>query len=231
MFRQLGIASIGLWLAVLTVPSVAKADRGDDVDRIHRANLVFQEIMSTPDRAIPQELLEAAKCIVIIPGEKKFAFWVGGSYGKGLVTCRTTRGWSGPVFLTLEGGSFGLQIGGSSTDIMMIFKDRHGLKSLLGDRFKIGVDATAAAGPVGRHLSAGTDIRMTAEILSYSRSRGVFAGVSLNGAVVEPDQSDDEALYGANVRRQDILDGSVSAPRQARSFLQEIEKCTQNNRS
>jgi SH3 domain-containing YSC84-like protein 1 len=224
MFRQLGRASIGLWLAVLTVPSVAKADRGDDIDRIHRSNLVFQEIMSTPDRAIPQELLEAAKCIVIIPGE------VGGSYGKGLVTCRTNEGWSGPVFLTLGGGSFGLQIGGSSTDIVMIFKDRHGLKSLLGDRFKIGADATAAAGPVGRHLAAGTNIRMTAEILSYSRSRGVFAGVSLNGAVVEPDQSDDEALYGANVRRQDILDGSVSAPRQAQSFLQEIEKCTQNNR-
>jgi len=123
MFRRLGIAGIGLCLATLTVPSFANADRGDDIDRIHRSNLVFQEIMATPDRAVPQELLETAKCIAIIPGEKKVAFWVGGSYGKGLVTCRTTRGWSGPVFLTLGGGSFGLQIGGSSTDIVMILKE------------------------------------------------------------------------------------------------------------
>ncbi len=147
------------------------SDREDDNARIRDASRVFREIMNTPDKGIPQELLESAKCVAIIPGEKKFAFMFGGSYGKGLATCRTAHGWSAPVFLALGGGSFGLQIGGSSTDIVMLFMNDHALQSLLSDKFKIGADATVAAGPVGRHAAAGTDIKLNAEILAYSRSR------------------------------------------------------------
>ena len=141
------------------------------------------------DKAIPQELLNSAQCIAIIPGELKFAFLVGGNYGKGLVTCRGATSWTAPVFLSVGGGSFGFQIGGSSTDFILVFRGRRGLTKLLSDKFKIGGDASAAAGPVGRSAAAGTDIELHAEILTYSRSRGVFAGVSLGGAVVKPDNA------------------------------------------
>jgi lipid-binding SYLF domain-containing protein len=202
----------------------AGSGRSDDIERIQNATEVFREIMATPDRAIPQELLESAKCVAIIPGEKKAAFVVGGSYGKGIATCRTAEGWSSPLFVALGGGSFGLQIGGSSTDIVMIFRNEKGLRSLLSDKFKIGVDATAAAGPVGRHAAADTDAKMNAEILTYSRSKGLFAGVSLDGAVVQPDRTGNHAMYGANVTRKEILDGSVRVPEAAEMLLKEISQ-------
>src|SRR5579884_664024 len=137
-------------ITVLAVPALASSDRRDDGERIRRATQVFREIMSTPDKAIPQELLESAKCVAIIPGEKELAFVFGGEYGKGVATCRTAHGWSAPIFLAVGGGSFGLQIGGSSTDLVMVFMNDNGLRHLLSDKFKIGADATAAAGPVGR---------------------------------------------------------------------------------
>lgn len=206
--------------------SVARADssRKDDVARIQRSAEVFQEIMATPDKAIPQELLESAKCIAIIPGEKQFAFMFGGKYGKGLVTCRTAHGWSAPAFLAVGGGSYGLQIGGSSTDIVMIFRNKNGFDSLLSDKFRIGAGATAAAGPVGRHASADTDLKLHAQILTYARSRGAFAGVSLNGAVVQPDDSGNEAMYGAGVTTKKIVDGLVPVPEVARVLTREIER-------
>jgi len=210
---------------VLSLPATLYAsDRDDDVSRIQNATRVFEEIMNTPDKGIPNEILESAKCIAIIPGDKKFAFIFGGNYGRGLATCHTEHGWSAPLFLAVEGGSVGYQIGGSSTDLVMIFMNDHALQSLLGDKFKLGGDATVAAGPVGRHAAAGTDIRMSAEILSYSRAKGVFAGISLDGAVVQADKSGDRAMYGDAVNRREILSGKVSVPQPARPLLREIDR-------
>ena len=206
----------------LVLPALAASDREDDLGRIRKATQVFQEIMSTPDKGIPRDLLEKARCVAIIPGEEKLAFIFGGNYGKGLVTCRTANGWSAPMFLAVGGGSVGWQIGGSFTDGVMLFMNDHALQSLLSDKFKIGADASVAAGPVGRQAAAGTDIKLNAEILSYSRSKGLFAGVSVNGAVVQADKSGDKAMYGANVTRREILHGGVAVPESAQRLLQEL---------
>jgi lipid-binding SYLF domain-containing protein len=207
----------------IVVPSVA-SDRDDDVGRIDAATQVFQEIMNIPDKSIPPELLEAAKCIAIIPGEKKVAFGIGGNYGKGVATCRTADGWSAPLFLAIGGGSVGLQIGGSSTDLVALFMNNQALQKLVSDKFTIGADATAAAGPVGRHAAADTDVKLNAQILTYSRSKGAFAGVSLDGAVVQADKSGDQAMYGADVSRQEILNGKVPVPESAQPLLKNIAK-------
>src|ERR1700730_10527786 len=159
-------------------PIAGASDGQNDNDRMQKAGQVFREIMDTPDKGIPHDLLDSAKCIAVIPGDKKFAFIFGGSYGRGVVTCRTAHGWSAPMFLAIEGGSVGYQIGGSSTDLVMLFMNDHALHSLLSDKFKVGGDASVAAGPVGRNATAATDVALRAEILSYSRTRGVFAGVS-----------------------------------------------------
>ena len=212
--------------AGLVSSALASSGRNDDIERIQHATEVFHEIMATPDKAIPQELLESAKCLAVIPGEKKAAFVVGGNYGKGLVTCRTAGGWSAPLFVAVGGGSVGFQIGGSSTDVVMIFMNDKGIRSLFSDKFKIGADATAAAGPVGRHAAADTDAKMNAEILTYSRSKGLFAGISLDGAVVQADESGDHAMYGENANRQEILSGAVSVPEAAEPLLREIAQYT-----
>jgi lipid-binding SYLF domain-containing protein len=211
-----------LLLAGLAVPAAAGSDRDDDLARIQSATNVFQEIVNTPESSIPLDLLQSAACVAIIPGEKDFAFIVGGKYGKGLVTCRTAHGWSAPAFVMISGGSVGFQLGGSSTDLVLVFRNRDGLTQLLSDKFKIGADVTAAAGPVGRHAAAATDLELHAEILSYSRSRGVFAGISLDGAVFEPDRDGDVAQYGAETNRQAILSGEVAAPKEAAALLKEI---------
>ena len=208
---------------VLLAAQVAVAsDRGDDVSRTRKAAQVFKEIMDTPDRGIPHDLLESAKCIAIIPGDVKFALIFGGSYGRGVASCRTAHGWSAPMFVAIEGGSVGYQIGGSSTDLIMLSMNDHALHSLLSDKFKLGADASVAAGPVGRKAAASTDLKLNAEILSYSRSKGIFAGVSLDGAVVQADKSGDQALYGDNVDRHDILDGKVPVPKSAMGLIQEL---------
>lgn len=209
-------------LVLLVTLTAVASDRDDDVNRTNKATQVFKEIMNTPDQGIPQELLESAKCIAIIPGDVKFAFIFGGNYGRGLATCRTGHGWSAPLFLAIEGGSVGYQIGGSSTDIVMLFMNDHALHSLLSDKFKLGADASVAAGPVGRNAAAGTDLKLNAEILSYSRSKGVFIGVSLNGAVVQADKSGDRAMYGHNVSRHEILSGKVAVPQSAQALLHEV---------
>jgi lipid-binding SYLF domain-containing protein len=180
--------------------------------------------MSVPDKSIPTELLEAAKCIAIIPGEKKVAFGVGGNYGKGVATCRTAEGWSAPLFLAIGGGSVGFQIGGSSTDLVALFMNDQALQKLVTDKFTIGADATAAAGPVGRHAAAGTDVKLNAQILTYSRSKGAFAGISLDGAVVQADKSGDQAMYGAEVTRKEILNGRVPVPESAQPLVRSIAK-------
>jgi lipid-binding SYLF domain-containing protein len=218
--------TIALVITGLISPALAGSDRDDDISRIDASARVFREIMNTPDKAVPQELLESAKCIAIIPGEKKAAFIFGARYGKGLATCRTEEGWSAPLFLALGGGSWGLQIGGASTDVVLIIRSEHGMRSLLSDKFTIGADATAAAGPVGRHASADTDLKLNAEILTYSRSKGAFAGISLDGAVVRADRSGDQAMYGADVERNRILDGAVPVPRPAQALISEIGQYT-----
>jgi SH3 domain-containing YSC84-like protein 1 len=208
---------------ILSMPSIVSgSDREDDVSRIDRATEVFHEVMSAPDKGIPREVLESAKCIAIIPGEKKFAFIFGANYGRGVATCHTEHGWSAPMFVAVDGGSVGYQIGGSSTDLIMIFMNDHALHSLLSDKFKLGGDATVAAGPVGRQAAADTDLKLSAEILSYSRSKGIFAGVSLDGAVVQTDKSGDHAMYGEDVTHSEILSGKITAPESARPLLREI---------
>ena len=209
-------------LVLLVTLTAVASDREDDVNRTNKAAQVFKEIMNTPDQGIPHGLLESAKCIAIIPGDVKFAFIFGGNYGRGVATCRTDHGWSAPLFLAIDGGSVGYQIGGSSTDLVMLFMNDHALKSLLSDKFKLGADASVAAGPVGRSATAGTDIKLNAEILSYSRAKGVFAGVSLDGSVVQADKSGDKAMYGPNVNRHEILSGKVAVPASARPLLHEI---------
>jgi lipid-binding SYLF domain-containing protein len=213
---MVSVAGLGLVLPALA------SDRDDDIVRIQKAAQVFHEIMATPDKGIPRDLLEKAKCVVIIPGEEKAAFIFGGNYGKGVATCRTATGWSAPMFIAGGGGSFGFQIGASFTDAVMLFMNDHALHSLLGDKFKIGADVTVAAGPVGRQASANTDVRLDAEILSYSRSKGVFAGISLDGAVVQADHSGDKAMYGSDVTHQEILDGKGTLPGPARRLLEEL---------
>jgi lipid-binding SYLF domain-containing protein len=209
-------------LALLVTLTAAASDREDDVKRTHKAAEVFKDIMNTPDQGIPHDLLESAKCIAIIPGEVKFAFIFGANYGRGLATCRTRHGWSAPMFVAIDGGSVGYQIGGSSTDLVMLFMNDHALQSLLSDKFKLGADASVAAGPVGRNATAATDLKLNAEILSYSRSKGVFAGVSLDGAVVQTDKSGDQAMYGHDVDRHEILSGKVAVPVSARQLLHEL---------
>jgi SH3 domain-containing YSC84-like protein 1 len=216
--RLLIVTTLALLVAL---PAVA-SDREEDASRTHKAAQVFKEIMDAPDQGIPQDLLASAKCIAIIPGEVKFAFIFGGNYGRGVATCRTGHGWSAPIFVAIDGGSVGYQIGGSSTDLVMLFMNDHALQSLLGDKFKLGGDASVAAGPVGRNATAGTDLRLSAEILSYSRTKGIFAGVSLDGAVVQADKSGDKAMYGDDVDRHEILSGKVAVPESARPLLHEI---------
>jgi lipid-binding SYLF domain-containing protein len=208
-------------IAIATLTAVA-SDRDDDVNRIQKAAQVFKEIMNTPDQGIPSDLLGSAKCIAIIPGDKKFAFVFGGSYGRGLATCRTEHGWSAPMFVAIDSGSVGYQIGGSSTDIVMLFMNDRALQSLMSDKFKLGADASVAAGPVGRSAAAGTDLKMNAEILSYSRAKGIFAGVSLDGAAMQADKSGNKAMYGDDVNRHEILDGKVAVPASARALVEEL---------
>ncbi len=204
-----------LALATSLAGVASASTRSDDVERLHRSAQVFHEIMSTPDSGIPHNLLDSAKCIAIIPGDTKFAFILGGDYGRGVAMCHTRSGWSAPLFLTVEGGSIGYQIGGSSTDLVLLFMNDHALHSLLSDRFKLGADASVAAGPVGRTAAADTDLKLTAEILSYSRTKGVFAGVSLDGTVVHADKSANEAMYGPDVNRHAILSGELPPPESA----------------
>jgi lipid-binding SYLF domain-containing protein len=223
MFKRLLIFST---LVLVAAQIAVASDRDEDVARTQKAAQVFKEIMDTPDKGIPDDLLAKTKCVAIIPGDKKFAFIFGGSYGRGVATCRTVHGWSAPLFVAIDGGSVGYQIGGSSTDVVMLFMNDHALHSLLSDKFKLGADASVAAGPVGRNAAAATDLKLDAEILSYSRTKGVFAGVSLGGSVVQADKNGDEAMYGANVDRQAIVDGKTPVPASATGLIRELHAYT-----
>jgi lipid-binding SYLF domain-containing protein len=196
------------------------ANRGDEVKRLARATDVFQEIMKTPDKGIPADLLDKAACIAIIPGLKKGGLGLGGKYGKGLIMCRKpNRSWTAPSFITIEGGSIGFQIGFTQIDVVMLFMNKKGVDKLIGDKFTIGADASAAAGPVGRQTAAQTNIRMDAEILTYSRAKGLFAGISLDGATLRSDKDDNREFYGKDLDPRSILiDGTVEMPPEARAL-------------
>ncbi len=222
MWKRVGIA--GLLLTAIAIVSVVAtaSERSDAIERIQNSTTVFQEIMQAPDQGIPQNLLESATCVAIIPGELKFAFILGGQYGRGIAMCRTAHGWTAPAFIAVEGGSIGYQAGGSATDLVLLFMNSRALHHLLNDQFKLGVGAAAAAGPIGRHVAAATDIAMRAEILSYSRTRGIFAGADLNGTVVKADKKANEAMYGPNVTRQEIINGKVPLPAAARRLATDL---------
>jgi len=208
-----------LFLLVLS-SSALTADRSDEVKRLARATDVFQEIMKTPDKGIPGDLLDKAECVAIVPGLKKGGLGLGGKYGKGLIMCRKpNRNWTAPSFITIEGGSIGFQIGFTQIDVVMLFMNKKGVDKLIGDKFTIGADASAAAGPVGRQTAAQTNIRLDAEILTYSRAKGLFAGISLDGATLRSDKDDNREFYGKDIDpRSILLDGSVEMPAEARSL-------------
>jgi len=212
-------------LAATLLPFTAFA-ASDAPKRLQSAAEAFKEVMGIPDKSIPQELLEKAECIVIIPDLKKGAFIVGGKYGKGFVSCRKKDGvgWSAPGSVRIEGGSVGFQIGASEMDVFMLVMNDRGMERLLGDKFTLGADATVAAGPVGRVAQAETDARMTAEILAWSRARGLFAGIALNGATLREDSDWNQELYGKPLKNRAIVEGSVAAPRSAAPLLHELDR-------
>jgi lipid-binding SYLF domain-containing protein len=199
-------------------------DPGKLDGRIAASRAVIDQIMSVPDKAVPDGIARHAKCIAVVPGVVKGAFIVGAEYGQGVVTCRTEHGWSGPVFIRLAGGSFGFQAGGQGTDLILVAVNDKGFQDLLHDRFKIGADASAAAGPVGRDAQAATDLSMRAELLTWSRSHGVFAGIDLNGVSISQNAADTDELYGSPHRFDGILHGAVPPPPQAQEFLETVRR-------
>lgn len=196
-------------------------------ERVDRAGQVLQEIMATPDKGIPGDVLEHAKCVAIVPGMVSAGFMVGGKHGRGVATCRTAHGWSAPAFFDVTGGSYGLQIGAQKTDLVMLIMNDKGMDNLLSSKFQLGGEAGVAAGPVGRQGSADTDWKMNAEVLTYSRSKGVFAGVDLSGAEIKQDEDATKAFYGKPVTFRAALMGQIPPPPAARNFLSEIRTATE----
>jgi lipid-binding SYLF domain-containing protein len=211
---------------IATTISFAKDKKEKTGQRLDEAVVTISEIMGTPDKGIPQDLLDRAECMVIVPGLKKGAFILGGKYGKGFVSCRKPggQGWTGPAAIRVEGGSVGLQIGGSETDVVMLIMNQRGMQKLMSSKFTLGGEGDVAAGPVGRNATAQTDAFMRAEILSWSRSRGVFAGVSLTGATLREDTEDNQQLYGKPYQNKQILSGSVPAPEPAAKLISLLDK-------
>jgi lipid-binding SYLF domain-containing protein len=201
-------------------------DTPDEVKRVHEATNVLNEIMESKDKGIPEKVMESAKCIAVVPSMLKAGFVVGGRYGKGVATCRTPRGWSAPAPFTIAGGDWGLQIGGEAIDLVMLIMNEKGMRNLLNAKFKIGADASAAAGPIGRQAEAATDWKMKSEVLTYSRSRGVFAGVTLNGAVIKQDNDETRVLYAKMIPFSEILTGKAPVPPGTEEFIATVRKYT-----
>jgi lipid-binding SYLF domain-containing protein len=227
--------SLVLLLLVCLLTPILSADednktRDDDTKaagRIEAAGRVLSEIQSAPDQRIPEEVLGSAECVAVVPSLLNGGFVVGGRYGKGVASCRTKQGWSAPAFFTIGGGSFGLQIGGQASDLVMLIMNKGGMDSLLSSKFKLGADASAAAGPVGRHAAADTDWKMRAQVLTYSRSRGLFAGLELSGAVIKQDKSSTREFYGHSMPFNKSLLGEVEPPKGSYPFLSTLAKWAQ----
>jgi lipid-binding SYLF domain-containing protein len=211
-------------MALLSLTSIgwAATNREATVDRMDHAGRVLHEIMAAPDKGIPQEVLEHAKCVAVVPHLLKGGFVIGAENGRGVATCRTADGWSAPAFFSITGGSWGLQIGVEGVDLVLIIQDDKGMQQLIGSGFELGGDASAAAGPVGRHASADTNWKLETEVLTYSRAKGLFAGVTLNGASIRRDDDSTEAIYGRDVPTKRILQGEEAVPASAQSFLDAV---------
>jgi SH3 domain-containing YSC84-like protein 1 len=211
-------------VALLSLTGVgwAATNREATNDRLDHAGSILREIMAAPDKGIPEEVLEHAKCIAVVPHMLKGGFVFGAENGRGVATCRSADGWSAPVFFAITGGSWGLQIGVEGVDLVMIIQNERGMRQLLSSKFELGADASAAAGPVGRHASADTDWKMDAEILTYSRAKGAFVGLTLNGASIRHDEDSTRAIYGHDVSNARILKGQFVIPAAAHSFLDAV---------
>jgi SH3 domain-containing YSC84-like protein 1 len=207
-----------------TLQAVAQGDHAKLDERLNSAQAVLNEIMATPDKGIPKGILAGASCVAVIPAYKKGAFVVGAQYGQGVATCRTPSGWSAPVFVQLAGGSFGWQIGGQSTDLILVAMNQNGMQDMLKNKVKLGADAAASAGPVGRNAQAGTDWKLNAEFLTYSRSKGLFAGLDLDGTVLSQNSDDTRMEYGANVPFEEILKGNQAVPDNAKPFVHSVAR-------
>jgi len=205
----------------------ARSGREDTVDRMQKSVDVLHAIMSTPDKGIPEEVLSGAKCILVVPDLIKGGFIFGGKHGRGVASCRTSNGWSAPAFVSVGGGSWGLQIGIEGVDLVMLVMNDQGFQHLLSSKFELTGEGSVAAGPVGRHASAGTDWKMNTEMLTYSRSKGVFAGLTLEGAVVEQDNDSTGAIYGKHMTFRNILSGKAATPASADAFLKAVSEAGQ----
>jgi lipid-binding SYLF domain-containing protein len=214
------------FVAVIGMTTIGWAGTGREatVDRLDHAGAVLHEIMLAPDKGIPEEVLEHAKCVAVVPHLLKGGFVFGAENGRGVATCRTADGWSAPAFFTITGGSWGLQIGVEGVDLVMIIQDERGMQHLINSNFELGGDASAAAGPVGRHASADTDWKLNTEVLTYSRARGLFAGITLNGASIRRDDDSTEAIYGHDVSTKRILRGEIAVPAAAASFIDAVRE-------
>src|SRR6266849_486969 len=219
--KKLLIVCVVACLAAMAFAAEEKESKADD--RIKAAANVLDEIQSAPDQGMPEEVLGSAECVAVVPSMLKGGFIVGARYGRGVASCRTPKGWSAPAFFTVEGGSFGLQIGGQAVDLVMLIMNQEGMQKLLSSEFKLGADASVAAGPVGRHAAADTDWKMRAQVLSYSRARGVFAGLELNGAVIKQDRESTREFYGHMQPTRTTLE-TVSSPQGSYPFLQSLSK-------
>src|SRR5271169_6771924 len=225
--KRLVLLTLVVTLCAVALAADEPAKQSKASDRVQAAADVLNEIQSAPDSGIPQDILSKAECVAVVPSMLNGGFVVGAKYGRGLASCRTPKGWSAPAFFTVTGGSFGLQIGGQATDVVMIIMNKNGMNNLLSSKFKLGGDASAAAGPVGRHAAADTDWKMRAEVLTYSRSRGLFAGLELNGAVIKQDKDSTREFYGRMVPFKTSLKGEVEAPKTAYPFLSTLSKWAQ----
>jgi len=216
----LGICSIFIGMSW----AADEKEQSDIAKRIEASANVLNEIMATPDKAIPDKVMRDAKCVAVIPSMVKIAVGFGGNHGKGVATCRTATGWSAPAPITITGGSWGLQLGGQAVDVVMVVTNEDGMQHLLSSHFKLGADASAAAGPVGRDTAADTDIKMRAEVLTYSRARGLFAGIDLSGAALTQDKDETRLLYGSFVPFSDILGGKVLPTPASKPFLAAVRR-------
>lgn len=214
-----------VWI-VLCLAAMASADDATTkaVQRVDAAAKVLDDIQSAPDTGIPAEVLSSAECVAVVPTMLNGGFIVGARYGRGVASCRTAKGWSAPAFFAIKGGSFGLQIGGQAIDLVMLIMNKQGMDNLLASKFKLGADASVAAGPVGRHAAADTDWKMRAQVLSYSRARGVFAGLALNGAVINQDKDSTAEFYGHPVGFKASLTGDMEPPAASNTFLSTLAK-------
>jgi len=220
-----------LFLGLVGSLAWAASAREDSIERLNLSTDVLKAIMAAPDNGIPEEVLDSAKCMIVVPNLIKGGFIFGGKHGRGVATCRTSNGWSAPAFVSVGGGSAGLQIGVEGVDLVMLVMNEQGLQQLLSSKFQLSGEGSAAAGPVGRHASAGTDWKMNTQMLTYSRSKGAFAGLTLEGAVVQQDDDSTRAIYGKKVPFRTVLSGKTATPKVAAEFMRAVSAASRQARA